>query len=328
MDISAHISELLFEHDCIIIPGFGGFVCSYAPAEIHAIENTIYPPSKAITFNRNLQNNDGLLVNYLASTEGLSYDAANSFVERWVEATKAMLNSGEVVLVNKVGRFHNDIENNLQFKVDDSINYLKASYGLRKVQAYPVMRQRTLPIVDTDTTEYNFGEEPKKRSQWKVAAIIILLIGLGAMAQLMWMGVEIKPLHLNEAGVASFLNNIFRTEPAEVEPIAITSTATETATEPVSTEPITSEPATENVTAASMPVNEQYYIIIGAFKRGKNIDAAKAELAQVHGDSNVLVETEGSLTRVGYYAGGTEAEARQALNQAKGSNADVWLYKK
>lgn len=337
MDISAHISELLFEHDCIIIPGFGGFVCSYAPAEIHAVENMVYPPSKAITFNRNLQNNDGLLVNYLASTEGLSYEAANSFVERWVEATKAMLNSGEVVLINKVGRFHNDIENNLQFKVDENINYLKASYGLRKVQAYPVVRQRTLPIDNTDTTEYNFGEEPRKRSQWKVAAIIILLIGLGTMAQLMWMGVAIKPLQLNEAGVASFLNNIFKSEPAEIEPIAITSTnptvaepiVTEpiTTTEPAIAEPIVNEPVATSVTATA-PANGGYYVIIGAFKRGKNVDAARAELVQAHGDSNVLIDNIGSLTRIGYYAGATEAAARQALRQAKGSNADAWLFKK
>lgn len=338
MDISAHISELLFEHDCIIIPGFGGFVCSYAPAEIHAVENTVYPPSKAITFNRNLQNNDGLLVNYLASTEGMSYESASTFVERWVEATKAMLNSGEVVLINKVGRFNNDIENNLQFKVDENINYLKTSYGLRKVSAYPVMRQRTLPIDDTDTTEYNFGEEPRKRSQWKVAAIIILLIGLGAMAQLMWMGVAIKPLQLNEAGVASFLNNIFKSEPAEIEPIAIISTTTTVAepvvTEPVATEPTVIEPTiSEPVTtipsvATAAPANGGYYIIIGAFKRGKNIDAAKAELALAHGDSNVLIDNNGSLTRIGYYAGATEAVARQALHQAKGTNADAWLFKK
>lgn len=331
MDISAHISELLFEHDCIIIPGFGGLVCNYAHAEIHPIENTISPPSKAISFNRNLQNNDGLLINYLVQTENLSFDAATDFVTKWVDATKAMLNSGEVVIINKVGRFHNDIENNLQFKVDTSVNYLKSSFGLRKVTAYPVItRQRTLPLETEETATYE-EQAPVKRSQWKVAAIIILMLCLGALAQLMWMGVEVKPLHLNEAGVASFLNNIFKTTPAEVEPIEIASTAetvepttTEVITEPAFAEPITN---TEPAVAASTS-SEHYYIIIGAFKRGNNIEAAKADLAQQHGDSNVLIDNNGSLTRIGYFAGSTEAAARKELDKAKGSNADAWLFKK
>lgn len=333
MDISAHISELLFEHDCIIIPGFGGLVCSYAYAEINPIENTISPPSKAISFNRNLQNNDGLLVNYLASTEGISFEAATDFVTKWVDATKAMLNSGETVIINKVGRFNNDIENNLQFKVDTTVNYLKASYGLRKVTAEPVSsRVKTLPLHTAEEPIVYEEQQPAiRRSQWKVAAIIMLLLALGTLAQMMWMGVEVKPLQLNEAGVAGFMNNLFNSQPAEIEPIAIASTtetteaaSTEVATAPVATETInTTEPA-----VAASTSSEQYYIIIGAFKRGKNIDAAKAELAQQHGDSHVLIDNDGSLTRVGYFAGSTEADARRELNKAKDSNADAWLFKK
>jgi len=48
MDISSYISELLFEHDCVIIPNFGGFICNYKPADIHPIQNTVSPPAKAI----------------------------------------------------------------------------------------------------------------------------------------------------------------------------------------------------------------------------------------------------------------------------------------
>lgn len=330
MDISAHISELLFEHDCIIIPGFGGLVCNYAPAEIHPIENTVSPPSKAISFNRNLQTNDGLLVNYLMQTENISFDAATDFVTKWVDATKAMINSGEVVIINKVGRFHNDIENNLQFKVDTSVNYLKTSFGLRKVTAYPVIsRQRTLPLETEEAATYE-EQAPVKHSQWKVAAIIVLMLCLGALAQMMWMGVEIKPLHLNEAGVMGFINTFSNNKPQAVAPIEITESTNEgvsTETPTTVTEPTT---LTEPATVVETPVTgtEQYYIIIGAFKRGKNIDAAKADLALQHGDSNVLIDNNGSLTRIGYFAGSTEAAARKELDKAKGANADAWLFKK
>ncbi|NLA48282.1 MAG: hypothetical protein GX876_02335, partial [Bacteroidales bacterium] len=61
MDITSFIRELLFSHDCVIVPGFGGFVGNYAPARIDRATSTFYPPSKQISFNRNLRNNDGLL---------------------------------------------------------------------------------------------------------------------------------------------------------------------------------------------------------------------------------------------------------------------------
>ncbi|MDP3003404.1 MAG: hypothetical protein Q8N38_09780, partial [Bacteroidales bacterium] len=34
VDITAFIRELLFGHDCVIVPGFGGFIGNYTPAHI------------------------------------------------------------------------------------------------------------------------------------------------------------------------------------------------------------------------------------------------------------------------------------------------------
>ncbi len=62
MDITAFIRELLFGHDCVIVPGFGGFIGNYTPARIDKSTSTFYPPVKQISFNRNLNHNDGLLV--------------------------------------------------------------------------------------------------------------------------------------------------------------------------------------------------------------------------------------------------------------------------
>ena len=61
MDITAFIRELLFGHDCVIVPGFGGFIGNYTPASIDKSSGTFYPPVKQISFNRNLNHNDGLL---------------------------------------------------------------------------------------------------------------------------------------------------------------------------------------------------------------------------------------------------------------------------
>ena len=140
MDISVFISDLLFEHDCVMVPGFGGFICNYKPAEIHPVLHYVNPPSKSVSFNVNLNANDGLLVNYIAQTGSISYDEALDLVSTWVDSSKNLLNKKETVILKQVGRVFSDIEGNIQFAADDSVNYLKASFALQPISANPVLR--------------------------------------------------------------------------------------------------------------------------------------------------------------------------------------------
>ena len=46
LEITKYIQELLFVHDCVILPGFGGFVANYRPAKIDENQQIVHPPSK------------------------------------------------------------------------------------------------------------------------------------------------------------------------------------------------------------------------------------------------------------------------------------------
>ena len=49
MSISKHIIELLYNHDCVIVPGFGAFLTKSIRA---SHDNDVFsPPRKSITFN-------------------------------------------------------------------------------------------------------------------------------------------------------------------------------------------------------------------------------------------------------------------------------------
>ena len=76
--VAHYISELLFLHDCVIIPEFGGFVGNNKSAVLNKNTNTIYPPSKEILFNKNLRINDGLLINHISNYEVISNENAKS----------------------------------------------------------------------------------------------------------------------------------------------------------------------------------------------------------------------------------------------------------
>ena len=79
-NINEILKELLQLHDCVIFPNLGGFVAQYSPAKLELHKTVISPPSKQILFNKNLVNNDGLLVNAVAQNKNISYQESLEFL--------------------------------------------------------------------------------------------------------------------------------------------------------------------------------------------------------------------------------------------------------
>ena len=103
MEIDHYVSELLYQYDCVVIPGFGGFVANYSPARIHPTQHTFSPPSKNISFNKNLTNNDGLLANQIADAESITYSEANDVISSFVETCNNCLQKGKRVEIKNIG---------------------------------------------------------------------------------------------------------------------------------------------------------------------------------------------------------------------------------
>ncbi len=326
MDISGYISDLLYEHDCVIIPGFGGFICNYQPAQIDRKFNTISPPSKAISFNVNLQVNDGLLVNYISAANNVTFDRALDIVTTWSNSSKSLLRSNDELILRNIGKFFLDNEESLQFIPDNAVNYLKSSYGLKTITAIPIYREKK-----TVTHEPVVRKMPVNRNFWKIAATIFLIASIATLARLMWAGVEIKPLNLNEACVFNFITHI-NSEP-EMKPIPV-----EVAVAPVTvvdtsiksqTTVATQLPKTNENIPASVQTNAHgYYIIIGAFVENKNIEAAKERLLKKFPASVILIEKSNRLTRIGYAAGTDLNNATAALQIAQSEDSSIWMLRK
>ena len=71
-EIDKHIEQLLHEHDCVIVPDFGGFITSRKPAFYNPFTSVFFPATKKILYNKHLVFNDGLLAGSIAEKEGLS----------------------------------------------------------------------------------------------------------------------------------------------------------------------------------------------------------------------------------------------------------------
>ena len=136
--IEQHIFDLLFKHDCVILPGFGGFVADYRSAYTDSKIQKVYPPSKQFIFNRYLTNNDGLLAHELVSSEQCSFEDSMNIIETYVEEVKKALATKRRFEIGRVGVLFVDQQQAIRFKSSPT-NFLVNSFGLPVVKAIPVV---------------------------------------------------------------------------------------------------------------------------------------------------------------------------------------------
>ena len=175
MDITAFIRELLFGHDCVIVPGFGGLIGNYTPARIDKSTGTFYPPVKQISFNRNLNHNDGLLIGKISGSANINYGDARNLVDEFVLDLRKRLGNGEKVVFDHIGSFNNNHEGNVQFEPDRNANYHLDSYGLESFQCLPLegydVRKRIIRHIEKDPVRL----APVRKTLWRAAVIVPLL---------------------------------------------------------------------------------------------------------------------------------------------------------
>lgn len=95
--LSRHIERLLLKHNCVIVPGIGGFVAQYAPARYIAEEQLFLPPYRNVGFNPLLTINDGLLTQSYMTTNGISYTQGVQAIAAEVSKIRETLDTvGEV----------------------------------------------------------------------------------------------------------------------------------------------------------------------------------------------------------------------------------------
>jgi nucleoid DNA-binding protein len=283
MDITAFIRELLFNHDCVILPGFGGFIGNYTPARIDKTTSTFYPPVKQISFNRNLNHNDGLLVGRLSEHSKVNYGDARNIVEEFVAGLRKKLERGEKIVFDNIGSFISNQEGSVQFEPDRNVNYHLDSYGLESFQFSPLevydVRKRIVRHLDKDSV--------KRTSMRKVlwgAAVIIPLLAVMVIVPFRTdiFKSKVEATTLNPLATAEFENN----KKAVDENVSA---------EPPKIEVNTVQPAAPE---AALPVTENNYcLIIGSFKIKENAEN-QADILKNKGFTPEIIEAPNGFYRV------------------------------
>lgn len=153
-NLNTYVEELMYRHQCVIVPDFGAFVSNRKAAELGQ-NNTFFPPQKELTFNSRLTYNDGLVAKHISESEKISYEQAQEHIKTQVQQWKEMLQKKEVLAFNNLGSFSLGIDNNIIFEPSNKENFLTESFGMGTITTHEVEKSE-----DANTSKEGFQENP------------------------------------------------------------------------------------------------------------------------------------------------------------------------
>ena len=351
MNIATSIKDLLYLHDCVIIPNFGGFLLNYKPASIHPVTNLFTPPAKTLAFNRNLIVNDGLLANHIARKHHITYNEALTAINSQVRQMRHDLEHGKPVIVGDAGTFTLDRQGNLQFTPDESINYFGDSFGLGSFTSPAIIRNAT-PVKHEEPARISIAPEAQQPSLYsrlrRVAAILIPAAIISGAVLVSFLNTD-RSID-DKISYSGILVSCNRT-PTNETPVSVTPVE-ESSIENITPPDTTVHVGAQEVPTATTPTNQppqkqynnpsrqfvsrfkapqtpekRYYIIIGSFNTLESAERKVEQLRTTYYEDSYIVNTskQGTyrVSAVSYF--GFDKAKMQLSTIKQQLNKDAWI---
>jgi HEAT repeat protein len=307
MQLQTYISDLLYRYDCVIVPEFGAFITQRVSAEVNTTNNTFFAPKKALLFNEQIKNNDGLLARYIADVEQIPFKAATAKINKQVQRFKATLIEGETLYFEGIGELVFDHLSKVNFTPNYGVNYLTDAFGLSQFNSSNINR------IVLSTEEDTAIESPvipivKKtkgyRTYLKYAAVGLIALTVSGLA--------FSKFQLDQVEN----HNILAEQEAQTEIESKIQEATFVISNPLPTVKVTLE----------KEVIGSYHIIAGAFRVEENCDKKIEQLKLDGFNARKIGANKYGLHQVAYQSFTDRLEALEALKTIKrNQNSSAWL---
>jgi len=322
-NINKHISDLLCEHNCVIIPDFGGFVANYESAFIDSRTNHMFAPKKSIVFNRSLKNNDGLLGNEIAVGEGLTFKQAKKELDKYVLNLNESLSLHKKVFIDKVGTLLLTSDDKVLFVQSNSRNHLLDSYGFTTIQYPAIQRTSVQERFEEKIKHIDKAHLPSNKKPWlKAAAVLIPLLMVSAL------GISNKDkIHSVYANLSPFGSSSSTVvEAVETATTHLSSFDVESPTNNIEEAVLSFYEAKNNMTTVVENEVPKHFIIAGAFSSERNAKKMISKLQKSNFTSSKIVgKSKSGLYRVSYDGFVNSSDAIMALREIKKTNPSAWL---
>ena len=291
--VEEHIKELLFRHDCVIIPNFGGLVSNPVSSKINTVSGTIFPPSKLIVFNKNLSINDGLLINHISKKEKISIDDSKNIVFDFSKKITDSLMTERSMRLNNIGLFTLGSEDNIIFHQDIANNFDLNSFGFESFQIQKKTKAKKIIDINQSSTT--------KKISYKAAAVLIPLILLSLTNILL--DTSTSNFNIQKSDLIFF-------KKSKVPKLNVTEKKTEKEIEKI-----------ETITTLKM---KNYHVIAGAFIEKSNAEKLNNTLIESNFKSEILL-SENGYHRVSYNSFESKENAIIELEKLKRINKSAWI---
>ena len=298
MKLATYINDLLYRYDCVIVPDFGGFVTNKIGAKANNFTHTFTPPTKQVTFNSLLKHNDGLLANYIASAENISFEKASTAISLSVIKWQNELQSN-TVQIDSLGVLSLNEEKQIIFEPNAAVNYLTESFGLDSVTSSAISRfkEQVKPLNPLPV------KEERKRG-------IPAFIKYAATAAIL--------LTLGYAGYNGYENNLQKENLANQEKAIQKKIQAATFV-------ISNPLPTINLNVVK-EVAKPFHIVAGAFQFVENAEKRVEELKAKGFDAKIIGVNKWGLTQVTFNSYASRNEATNNLYRIqKTVSKDAWL---
>jgi len=305
MQLETYISDLLYRYECVIIPNFGAFLTQRVSATIDDASNTFHAPKKVMSFNEQIQQNDGLLAHYVADVEKIPFEIANQKIDKRVKLLKSYLTQGETLTFKNIGEIVFNNEGKILFEPKYHLNYLTDSFGLSQFVSPTVNREvykETSEIIEKVIPIAVTLEKHQSKPYLKYAAVALIALTLGGF------------------GASKFYVNQIETH---------NQLAQEQATQELDTKIQQATFDLNPFPAITLNVTKQtgnYHIVAGAFRIEENCKKKVKQLKSDGFSARKIGANKYGLHQVVYASYEGRLDALKALRTIKKThNKDAWL---
>jgi cell division septation protein DedD len=327
IDIRKTIADLLVIHDCVIIPGFGGFIGNYSPARVDPAYHTFYPPSKTLLFNVNLKQNDGLLANAIASVFRLPYNEAVSATDDFSDECRTLLRNNKAVVLPLVGTLTPGAEGIIHFEQDSVANLNADAFGLVPFVSPPVLRTAAA-ILSPDSPENRQGGKLQIRRALRWAAMLALPIGVATVIGITQYD-HISSRISSNAGILNSVFTRFSSTSLVEKKSAPVRPATKSIPKPVILTPAPNPAPANTMSTADIRSNDRFAVIVGAFRMEENAEKLVNQLQSKGITARIFDQSKTGLYRVTIGTSSDRELARKLLASATSTDfRGAWILAK
>ncbi|MAI22564.1 MAG: hypothetical protein CMD33_08700 [Flavobacteriales bacterium] len=328
--LDQYLHPLFLDHDCIVVPGLGGFVCNRQPAHYDEGRQELTPPYRSVLFNERLVHHDGVLAQAVSRAKGITLDQAVKEIELEVAQLKTEISGDKTVAIEGVGRLYKGKNERVKFLADEQMERMLRSFGLRNIPLRPIAASTPKqPIPQPPKGKVITMPTPSVAAPLaRIAAVLAVPVlgGLGMFVADSWEGQDVRMSAINVPEVVAAFEPRFE---GEAVPSWDDIQALEEAV-PVDPEIAVAleRPTTHDIgVPAALDENPGLYMLVaGAFSVEANAHLLANELAASGFDAEVF-EQDGGLHIVTYATHLEEQSARMHLEELRKQriSQNAWL---